>query len=50
MIDTITGRPLKILGALTPVLPALSSCTACAVYVPSASAVVSARDQLLPSG
>ena len=31
---------VNVCGAETPVLPALSDCSACAVYVPAASAVV----------
>ena len=31
---------VNVCGADTPVLPALSDCSACAVYVPAASAVV----------
>ena len=39
---------VKVLGVLMPVLPALSDCSACAVYVPSASGWFGATDQRPP--
>ncbi len=48
--DTAGGvvSTVKVFAVLRPTLPASSLCSACAVYTPSASAVVAGADQEAP--